>query len=629
MPDAIAPQLATLASGAPTSGEWTYELKFDGYRFMARLDGGDVCLFTRNQHDWTVRLPRQAHALKQLELENAWLDGEMVMLNDAGLPDFGALQNAMAVRKTDPVVYFVFDLLFLNGRDLRKLPLKQRRAILRDLLTECDAPELRYSEDFPHDVKDILASAYKLELEGVVGKRADAPYTSGRSNSWIKLKCRLRQEFVIGGFSALAGSSSDIRGLLLGLYDSTGSLQYVGSVALTGKAAHLRPIRESLIAARTTRSPFSKRLRVERDRDYHWLNPSLVAEVSFLEWTRTDTLRQPTFHGLRFDKPASSIVRESAADEKTPTESAEDAVDTKSRRPSPATVGSVRVTNASRCIDTTSGLTKLDLVRYYESIAEWAMPHLDDRPVSLVRAPTGIHGELFFQKHAEGMTFPGMNQLPAELFPGHGPLLNIHRPDALIGAAQMGTIELHTWNASQPDLEHPDRMIFDLDPDPALPWERMREAALLTKVILDELGLQSWIKTSGGKGFHVVVPLTGKQDWTTVKSFSHSVAKHLAKVVPERFVAVLGPKNRVGKIFVDYLRNGKAQSTAAAFSVRARPGLAVSMPIDWDEVKSVKSGDQWSMKSAVERMKLMRNDPWKHYWLARQTITPAMRRLLG
>jgi bifunctional non-homologous end joining protein LigD len=623
MPATISPELATLASRAPVSGDWAYEIKFDGYRFLARIDGADVRLFTRNRLDWTDRFPSHARALLQLGVESAWLDGEMVALNEDGVPDFGQLQLALANKDTDDNAYFLFDLLYLNGRDLRQLPLRERRTMLLQLLAEASAPELRFSADFSHDVRDILASAEALKLEGLIGKRTYAPYVSGRSLDWIKLKCQQRQEFVIGGYMAPSNAPEDVRSLLLGVYNADGRLQYSGSAGLTGRGRHRVADAKTILSARAEVSPFANPPKPERDRVFHWLAPSLVAEIGFREWTRGDVIRQPTYQGLRLDKAAREIVRE------VPTDIDESQAARPRRMTAAATAKAAPVTHAERVIDSSTGFTKGDLAHYYAAVAEWALPHLSDRPVALVRAPSGLAKELFFQKYSEGMSFPAMNLLPTSMFPNHPALLNINSPAALVGAAQMGAIELHTWNASQPDLAHPDRMIFDLDPDVNLPWSRVVEAAGLVKVVLDELGLESRLKTSGGKGLHVVVPLNATQDWSMVKAFSHAVANHLARVLPGVFSAVSGPKNRVNKIFVDYLRNGKGQSTVAAFSARARPGLTVSMPISWAELPDVHGSDQWNIRTALDRTSRLRKDPWSGYWDNRQLITPEMRHRLG
>ncbi|WP_052369591.1 DNA ligase D [Paraburkholderia caledonica] len=631
LPALIQPQLATLVDRPPKGGDWSYEIKFDGYRVMTRIEGGVATIFTRNGHDWTERMPRLADACSALQVDDAWLDGEAVVLDSSGQPDFNALQNAFDRRSTAEIVMFVFDILWLNGTDLREQPLRARRALLRDLMAEQSSDVIRFSEDFPQDPVSLVASACKMKLEGIIGKRGDAPYRSGRSPDWIKLKCHLRQEFVVGGFTRVKGARSGVHSLLLGVYEKDGALRYAGSVrpyfsSRAGSAFLKRA--ESVLRDSTA---FYNPPKPEKERDYLWLDPSVVVECSFLEWTPGGEVRHPIFHAVRDDKPASAVSEEPmvAVEYDEPVEA-----DTGSTREVPGPkgglkIGTIRITNPQRVLDEVTGHTKKELAEYYAAIAEWALPQLHNRPLALVRAPDGIKGELFFQKHSERAAIPGIEELPTELHPRHPPLLVANTPEALVGLAQMSVIELHTWNAVAPDLEHPDRIIFDLDPDPALPWTAMLEAAELLKVVLDEIGLRSFPKTSGGKGFHVVVPLTRRQGWSETKAFAHAVAKHMATVVPQRFSAVLGPKNRVGKIFIDYLRNSRGASTVAAFSVRSRSGMGVSMPVSWDELKDVTRGDEWTMSKALERQRSLTVDPWHGYWQTRQGITAAMRRAVS
>jgi len=630
-PALIQPQLATLVDRPPKGGDWSYEIKFDGYRVMTRIEGGVATIFTRNGHDWTERMPRLADACNALQVDNAWLDGEAVVLDSSGQPDFNALQNAFDRRSTAEIVMFVFDLLWLNGTDLRKQPLRARRALLRDLMVEHTSDAIRFSEDFPQDPVALVASACKMKLEGIIGKRADAPYRSGRSTAWVKIKCYRRQEFVVGGFTRAKGARSGVHSLLLGVHEKDGSLRYAGSVRpyFSSRAATAFVARAN--AVRSDSAAFYNPPKPEKERDYLWLKPSIVVECSFLEWTPGGEVRHSAFHAVRDDKPAAAVTEETMV----PIEGGEPVeVDAGSTREVSGPKGTLkiaglRITNAQRVMDEVTGHTKRDLVEYYSAIAEWALPHLHNRPLALVRAPDGIQGELFFQKHSERARIPGIEELPTELHPRHPPLLVANTPEALVGLAQMSVVELHTWNAVAPDLEHPDRIIFDLDPDPALPWTAMLEAASLMKVVLDEIGLRSFPKTSGGKGFHIVVPLTRRQGWTETKAFAHAVAKHMAHVVPQRFSAVLGPKNRVGKIFIDYLRNSRGASTVAAFSVRARPGMGVSMPVSWDELQEISRGDEWTMPKAVERQRSLKKDPWQGYWQTRQGIAAAMRRAVG
>ncbi|NVI04132.1 DNA ligase D [Paraburkholderia youngii] len=630
-PVLIEPQLATLVDRAPAGGDWSYEIKFDGYRMMVRIERGTVQIFTRNGHDWTSRMPGLTDALSVLPVEEVWLDGEVVVLDAAGRPDFNALQNAFDRRSTADMVLFVFDILWLNGTDLREHPLRVRRKLLRALMHETDADVLRLSEDFAKDPVSLVASACRMKLEGIIGKRGDAPYRSGRSTEWIKLKCNLRQEFVVGGFTRTKGARSGVHSLLLGVYEQDGSLRYAGNVKpyLSSRAADAFLRRASTVTARET--AFYNPPKPEKNRDCLWLEPLLVVECSFLEWTPAGEVRHPVFHAIREDKAAGSITEEPMIAVESDETVEADAGSTR-QRPGPkgaVTIGGIRISNPERVMDEVTGHTKRDMVEYYAAISEWALPHLHNRPLALVRAPNGIKGELFFQKHSEKFQIPGVEELPAELHPRHPPLLVANKPEALIGLAQMGVVELHCWNAAAPDLEHPDRIIFDLDPDPNLPWSAMLEAAELLKVVLDEIGLRSFPKTSGGKGFHVVVPLTRRQAWSEAKEFAQAVARHMSRVVPDRFSAVLGPKNRINRIFIDYLRNGRGASTVAPFSVRARSGMAVSMPVSWDELRRVGRGDEWTMRKAIERQRSLKFDPWEDYWRTRQGITAAMRRAVG
>jgi bifunctional non-homologous end joining protein LigD len=631
MPSTIEPQLATLVSGAPSTGEWSYEIKFDGYRMLCRIEHGAVQLLTRNGHDWTDRMPKLRDALAALPVDNAWLDGEAVVLNAAGMPDFNALQNAFDRHSTAEIVLFLFDVMYVNGADIRESPLRARRAVLEQLMGEVHTDLLRFSEDFAQDPASLVASACKMKLEGIIGKRADAPYRSGRSTDWIKLKCLLRQEFVIGGITRIKGAKSGIRSLMLGVFERDGSLRFAGTAKPILRPSQVTALQKKAHPLARRTSPFYNPPPPEKDRDFVWLEPELVAEISFLEWTPAGEIRHPVFHGMRDDKPAAAVTEEPVVDveDGEPVEAETGSTRVQPGRRGNVTLAGQKISNAERVIDAVTGLKKIDLVRYYDEIAEWALPYLQDRPVSLVRAPNGIQGELFFQKHEERMQIPGITKLPTALHSKHPPLLAVDAHEALVGLAQMNVVELHTWNAVQPDLDHPDRFVLDLDPDPKLSWKMMTEAAELAKVLLDEVGLKSFIKTSGGKGYHIVIPLTRRQEWDEVKRFSQGIARHMAREIPERFSAVLGPKNRVDKIFIDYLRNSKGASTVAAFSARARSGMGVSMPVAWEEIREIKGADQWTIHKAVHRQRSLGADPWQGYWRCRQGITAAMRRAVG
>jgi bifunctional non-homologous end joining protein LigD len=633
LPATFKPQLATLVDTAPPGNDLAYEIKFDGYRVLARIDtikgNREILIYTRNGNDWTAKFSKQVKALDRLDIESGWLDGEAVVLDDRGLPDFQALQNAFDVGRPQDIVVYFFDVPYLNGYDLRNVPLVQRRAILKALIEPVEDPVLRYSQDFAFHADDLLKSACDMALEGIIGKRIDSTYVSGRSTSWIKLKCRRRQEFVIGGYSEPAGSRGQFGALLLGVYDTHGKLQYAGRVGSGFDHATLIAVKKELDKREVKRMPFASEPQERSRTPVHWVKPELVAECNFAEWTKERIVRQASFVSLRDDKPARQIVKEvpasakKVASKKTPAKKTA----TKAKAGS-AEIEGVKISHPDRVIDKSTGFTKIDVVEYYASVADWMLPHLKDRPVSLVRAPEDIGGELFFQKHSAKLAIPHITQ-HADIDPGHPPLLTIESSQALVGTAQMGTIELHTWNAVASNIEKPDRMVFDLDPGEGVGWERMIEAAKLTKDLLAELGLTSFCKTSGGKGFHVVVPLAKQAGWDDMKDFSQAVAQHMASALPKLFSAKMGMQNRKGKIFIDYLRNNRGSSTVAAFSLRARPGLGASMPLSWDELDTVTSGDQWNIGNVRERLDALKGDPWAGYDKARQRLTAEMKKRLG
>lgn len=622
LPDSLKPQLATLVESVP-DGDWRYEIKFDGYRIMARIESGKVQLFTRNGHDWTAKMPQQAEALAALGLESAWLDGEVVVPNEEGTPDFQALQNAFEIGRSGTIIYYLFDLPYLNGMDLREVPLEERRAALSQLLEANENELLRFSTDFTEQPESVLDSACQMKLEGLIGKRAGSTYVSKRSNSWVKIKCKNRQEFIIVGFTDPKGTRSGFGALLLGLHNDEGELHYAGKVGTGFNQATLKSLHAKLKPLKIDKSPLAKAPPAADVRGAHWLKPELMCEVAFAEMTRQGVIRHSVFHGLRSDKPAQAITHERPAKAPKAESKAAD-------KPASSAGGKIKISNPERVIDKSIGATKMELARFYAEVAPWALPHLRQRPLALVRAPEGIEGELFFQKHTEKLSIPHITQLDTALFPKHAALMTIDSVEALVSAAQMGTIELHTWNAVAPVLDHPDRFVLDLDPDPALPWKRMVEATQLTQTLLDEIGLQSFLKTSGGKGLHILVPLKPTLSWKDVKAFSQAIAQYMAKLLPQHFSAVSGPKNRVGRIFIDYLRNSQGASTVAAYSVRAREGLSVSVPIHRDELAELKGANLWTIRNLMSRLEEQGDDdPWAEIDETDQTITADMRERLG
>lgn len=630
LPEAFKPELATLVDGPPPDPEnWVFEMKFDGYRMLARIENGAARLITRNANDWTDKLAPLREELERAGLPDGWYDGEIVVHDEHGKPDFGLLQLAFDGVRTADIVYFLFDLPYCKGHDLRELPLVERRAALEQILARTRSDKLRFSAEFGANPDELVVAACKLGLEGVIGKRRDSRYVSRRSPEWIKLKCGLRQEFVIGGYTDPKGSRKGIGSLLLGTYDREGVLRYAGNVGSGFNHATLMDLKDHMEELATDESPFPPR--AVPGRQHHWVKPVLVAEVSFSEWTSAGAVRHPVFQGLRNDKPARGITREEprhiediAAERPAPP-------DQPVSPPPPGLHGklpeTLRVTSPERVVDPSSGITKLDLIRYYALVGELVMEHLKRRPLTLVRAPAGIDAELVYQKHADVRKLPGVKQLDRALDPANPPMLEVASVQGILSLAQWNVVELHTQNAVAKAYETPDRMVFDLDPGEGVEWAAMQEAAQILHAFLDELGLPAFLKTSGGKGLHVVVPIKPEYGWDTVKAFSQAIVRHLAATLPDRFAFKSGPKNRVGKIFADYLRNGRGATTVCAWSVRARPGLGISVPLAWDELPKLKSSAQWTVANVHTRLD-KGNDPWSGYAKAAKGLSRAMK-ILG
>jgi bifunctional non-homologous end joining protein LigD len=639
LPETLTPELATLVDGPPADPEnYIYEIKFDGYRMVTRVQGKDIRLITRNGNDWTDKLKPLQQEIRRMKLPDGWYDGEIVVHDENGKPNFNLLQLAFDGSNSAQIVYFVFDAPYFKGYDMRDVRLDARRPLLQEALAARPSDTVRFSAEFGTDPAQLVVAACQIGLEGVIGKRKDSRYVTRRSPEWIKLKCGQRQEFVIGGYTDPHGARTGIGSLLLGYYDKDGVLRYAGNCGSGFNGASLRHMREVLEAIETDKNPFPPR--AVPGRTNHWVKPELVAEVSFSEWTATDSIRHPVFQGLRKDKPAKSVVRELPKHmQEAPMEDAKPARKRAAKKTGTGEAGQAatglpgnlpatfKVTHGDRVMDAESGVTKVEMVRYYALVGELMMEHLKGRPVSLVRAPDGVGKELFFQKHvADTAKMPGVAQMDQALDPDHPRMTEIATIEGLLSSAQWNVIEIHSQNATAKHYDTPDRMVFDLDPGEGVAWPAVQEAAQLMRAFLQELGLNPFLKTSGGKGLHVVVPLKPKLDWDTVKDFSHAIVTHLAKTIPDRFSAKSGAKNRVGRIFIDYLRNGRGATTVAAWSARARPGLGISVPVRWEELPKLKSGSHWTVKTVHDRLD-EGNAPWADYDKSAVTLTKAMKAL--
>jgi bifunctional non-homologous end joining protein LigD len=604
LPQFIAPMLATLFTEPPPGKDWLYEVKHDGYRMLARVSGDSVLFFTRSGKDWTARIPHLVEAVRKLGLDESWLDGEVVMPGLQGRSSFQALQNAFDAGRDAALVYYVFDAPFLKGKDQRRLPLTERKRRLSLALKKANTGCVRFSEHLKGNAKEVLEHACELQLEGLIGKQVDSVYVSGRSRSWIKLKCRRRQDFVIAGYTAPGGSRQGFGALLLGVYGENGKLKYAGKVGTGFDDKLLAGLSKKFAQLKRPDSPLED---PPREKGIQWLRPVLVGEIAYAERTDDGILRQASFMGLREDMPAKSVGEEKAV----------------------APAQSVKITHPDRLVWPSLKITKLDLVRYCEEVGDWFLPHVKDRPLTMVRCPNGAEAKCFYQRHLLMGASPGNVSTFKRERSSKGAYIYVSTVDAVISAVQNGAVEFHTWGVTVPDVKHPDRFTLDLDPDPDLPWKMLVEATRLTKTLLDGLGLKSFLKTTGGKGLHVVVPIEPKLGWDDVKEFTRLIAEFLAKAEPSRFTPKIAKQARVGKIFMDYLRNSETASAVAAFSPRARPGAMVSTPLAWEELGAADLRSKFTLKTVPLRLKRLKADPWEDYWRTRQSITEKMRRLLG
>lgn len=625
------PQLATLHGEAPEGDGWLHEIKYDGYRLLVRVEDGTATVLTRRGKDWSDRFPGVAEAAAALPVDAALLDGEAVIVLGDGSTDFQALQEALgkASRGRDRLAFYAFDLLHLDGRDLTAVPLSERKEALRGILE--DAPEpLRYSDHVVGSGPAFFRKACEMALEGIVSKRADARYRPGRGRDWIKVKCQRRQEFVVGGFTEPSGARTGLGALLLGVYRD-GTLTYAGKVGTGFTADTLEALRAGLERIERKTSPFGEGTPTGADaRGVHWVTPKLVVEVEFTEWTRDGQLRHPSFKGVREDKPPEEITVEMPedSDEEAPMASPTTGGGRTSTSGGDARVLGVRLSSPDRVLWPDQGVTKAALARYYEQVSAWMLPHVERRPLSLVRCPRGTDEPCFFQKHPGDAVPDVVARVDIEEKSGTGEYVYVTSAEGLVALVQIGTLEIHGWGSRVDRVERPDQMIFDLDPDEDLPWKEIVRAAREVRELLSEAGLESWVKTTGGKGLHVVAPLTRRAEFDEVKAFAGAVAQGMAERDPERYTANMSKAKREGRIFVDYLRNGRGATAIVPFSTRARPGAPVSVPVTWDEVGRTRS-DQFRLETLPRRLERLEADPWEGFLEARQSITRAAWRAVG
>ncbi len=618
------PQLATAADQAPDGTQWFHEIKYDGYRLMARIAGGKVQLLTRNRLDWTAKFPALAQRLAELPVAAALIDGELVHLEEDGATSFAHLQDAIAASRTDGLVFYAFDLLHLDGYNLSGAALEDRKAALAGLAPPDAAGLLRYSDHQVGRGPEFYRLAAGFGLEGIVAKRRDRPYRPGRSTDWLKIKCANRDEFVVIGFTDPAGSRQGLGALLVGYYDPDGALHYAGRVGAGFDDARLTELRARLGALERATAPVDALPKGASVKGVHWTRPALVAELRYAGWTDDKVLRHAAFLGLREDKDAAEVVRETGAPD-PPAAAVGQPVTAPRGHDGSAEFAGVRLTHPDRVLYPEAGITKLDLARYYAAIADWALPQLAHRPLSLLRCPTGLGGESFFQKHAGA----GMPKAVRRIEIDGEIHLAIEDLTGLIALVQLGVLEIHPWGSTVDHIEEPDRITFDLDPDAGLPWSQIAAAALEIRDALAGFGLASFAKTTGGKGLHVVAPLTPKLGWPQIKSFSKAVADHIAAQHPERYTTNQSKRARLGRIYIDYLRNGRGATAIGTYSTRARPGAPVAAALFWSEVEEAVRPEGFTIATIPARLAALKSDPWAEIGTVRQIIGASVLRKLG
>ena len=628
LPDFVPPQLALQATTPPVEEGWLHELKLDGYRMQARKQGAKVQMLTRSGLDWTHRMKTIADQIAALPMEDAILDGEVVVLAENGTTSFADLQAAFQEGVKKPLTYFIFDLLHLNGHNLRGLPLTERKTNLEPLL-EGAGEFLRFGEHLETNGAAMFSKACELHAEGIISKRASSPYVSGRSGDWLKLKCIHEQEFVIGGFTLPSNETHGIGALLLGYYEGK-ALVYAGRTGTGFTQKTHRLIRDQLDALKQTDCPFAKIPGIAK-RGATWVQPKLVAQVNFATWTSENLLRQASFKGLREDKAAAEVTREEATTAPQPRGSTHEAkVEVQPELANkvakkalpPIEHPPVRLTHPDKILDVPSKLTKQQLANYYWAVGSHMLPHIAGRPLSLVRCPEGSEKPCFYQKHVNHMLPPGIEAIdvPDKKTGKLEPYITLSTPQALAGLAQMGVLEVHPWGSQNDDLEHPDRLVIDLDPDMAIPWETLSGAAAEVRKALKQFGLESFLKLTGGKGLHVVIPIEPEYDWTVIKQFAHAFVLYMERHNPALYLTKMTKAARKDRIYLDYLRNERGATAVAAFSPRARAGATVSLPLSWADLKLPELPVFHAAGFPEWRARLAK-DPWKQMPLTHQGLT--------
>jgi bifunctional non-homologous end joining protein LigD len=601
LPSKISPELATLVDAAPEGDDWVHEIKLDGYRILARIEPRAVTLLTRNGKDWTERMPTLRAALEMLDVETAIIDGELVALDGSGVSHFQNLQSSLNAESDGALVYYAFDLLHLDGEDLTSIPLLERKSRLRELLTRAENVlngSVRFSAHVVGGGAAFFNEACKLGLEGTIAKRGASSYRSGRGRDWLKIKCGKDQEFAIVGYTEPGGSREHFGALLLAT-KREGELSYAGKVGTGFSAASLQELHQKLARLQRKTAPLAHPPRGADARGVTWVEPKLVAQIGFTETTSEGLLRHPTFKGLRDDKPAREVKLEEPQK-----------LEAKPKPPAASKTAYV-ITHPDKVLYPELGITKQEVLDYYALVAERMLPHVANRPLTLVRCPNGRDKPCFFQKHPGAGTPPGIRRISIREKEGKSPYSVIDDATGLFGLVQLGALEIHTWGSRADDFEHADLLVFDLDPDPSLDYAAVITGAHAIREVFEHAKLETFVKTTGGKGLHVCVPIAPELDWDHVKAFTAHVAKALAERSPELYVATQSKAARTGKIFIDYLRNGRGATFIAPYSTRARENAPLAIPLEWDELSTKLLPNHFTLRNVQRRLEKLKQDPFE------------------
>ncbi|MFJ1269179.1 DNA ligase D [Legionella lytica] len=606
-PGFIPPQLATLVDKPPVGKQWLHEIKLDGYRILAYKNGAEVDLKSRNNNSWTHKFPSIVEAISLLPFKQILVDGEVVVLDEQGRSDFQLLQNAVKNPLKASFIYFIFDILYLDGYDLKSLPLIERKAILKNLLS-VNIPSLHYSEHILKEGKKLFQYSCGHALEGVISKLASAPYLSKRSKGWLKIKCLKRQEFVIGGYTVPKGERSHFGSLFLGTYNTKGTLDFTGNVGTGFTEKSLNEINKLLKENKASKNPFNSK--PPGYTTAHWLEPNLVCEVEFTEWTTEGHIRHPSFKGIRLDKKARNVRREV----ETPLKEIK-----KEKNSSQKSEAPFVITHPDKILYPEDKITKKDLLTYYETISDYILPYISLRPLTLVRCPSN-YSQCFYQRHFNESTPETLNPFDDPDNENRERYIYLNNREGLLSLVQMGVLEIHPWGSRITHIEQPDTLVIDLDPAPDIPWKQVVAAAIEVRDHLAQYQLKSFVKSTGGKGLHVVIPIIPEYDWDTIKEFTQVFVKFLEKLKPNEYISTMSKSKRKGKIFVDYLRNQRTATAIGAYSTRARLHAPVSTPLAWDELGTRIEENSYTIKTLPKRLAQLKEDPWHDFWLVKQSL---------